>query len=299
MLNQKNRLQTNIGVLLVGFVLLTGVLACGLGGSDANQEVDSEDLTAIQAAFDSAQALSDAAQQEPHPQPTEPPVIPDVTFGGVSFSFDDTLAAQVNPEIIPAATDPDMPDWAIYPEYVEFSFEGYVLADTFHEARILVYPVAEYQGLIEYVGEVVADLEWLLAERPAVPVDALPFLPMWNAGALIETQISYLVFQNGSGVRSLTQHGQSWWPINNTDLFYTFQGLTADGAFYVVGIFPISSPILLNSGDDYAMDNYDFFAENFENYTNDIASQLNAQLGDSYNPALDLLDALFQSLLVE
>ncbi|MEO8354588.1 MAG: hypothetical protein ABI621_01610 [Chloroflexota bacterium] len=36
-------------------------------------------------------------------------------------------------------------------------------------------------------------------------------------------------FQNGRGIRFLTQYAQYPAPINNHELFYHFQGLTNDG----------------------------------------------------------------------
>ena len=57
-------------------------------------------------------------------------------------------------------------------------------------------------------------------------------------------QMRYVGFQSGAGVRYLAQYGQAYAPINNQELFYTFQGLTADGAHCVVAILPVSATFL-------------------------------------------------------
>jgi hypothetical protein len=62
----------------------------------------------------------------------------DVLFEGVSFSYDDTIAAGVASQVVPAAGE-DLPEWAWMPAHIRFSFEGYALPDAFHEPRILVF----------------------------------------------------------------------------------------------------------------------------------------------------------------
>lgn len=45
---------------------------------------------------------------------------------------------------------------------------------------------------------------------------------------------------DGGGIRYLTQFGQAAGLITNPELFYTFQGLTDDGAYYVAAVFPVA-----------------------------------------------------------
>ena len=78
----------------------------------------------------------------------------------------------------------------------------------------------------------------------------------------------YLKFENGSGVRYLTMYGQGFAPINNHDLFYSFQGLTADGRYWVSVIMPVNHPSLQATYDDPLPADFAQFAENFENTSN-------------------------------
>lgn len=43
-------------------------------------------------------------------------------------------------------------------------------------------------------------------------------------------------------MRYLTQNAQAVMPINNKNLFYTFQGLTSDGKYYVAAVMPLNYP---------------------------------------------------------
>lgn len=80
----------------------------------------------------------------PEPVPTE--VVtekPDVVYEGISFTFDHAIAADVVAESVPA-TDEQGPGWTVEPAHIRFSLNGYVLPETFHEPRILIYPVSEW-----------------------------------------------------------------------------------------------------------------------------------------------------------
>jgi hypothetical protein len=271
---------------LIAAVLISA-LACNIYGVS---EPDDED----------ADSPPPAASDTPLPDPTsEPTQSPDVTYEGISFSFDESIALHVNVETMPAVPEAEGPPWGVVPEHYQFSFVDYVLADTFHQARIQVYPVAEFEAINPLVTDTIAALRDVLESRLAVPGEDLPFLPMWNAAALIQTQIEYLDFENGSGVRYLTQHGQAAWPINNHDLFYTFQGITSDGKYYIAAIMPISNPSLQQTGDDIPGGDYPTFSLNFLTYIAEIKELLEAQPDDSFTPDLAIIDAIFQSFRIE
>jgi putative hemolysin len=252
-------------------------------------------------------------------EPTEAPVVPtepsiaddadarvadvhfaNVQFKGVSFSYADALAADVVGEVVPAEGE-DAPGWAWIPEHVRFSFEEYALPDTFHEPRILVFAAEDLAGNETWQG-IAANVQRILAEKPDEPVGVFQggaILPPMNAAHMMPApQVAYLDFQNGSGVRFLTQMGQAFYPINNHELFYTFQGMTDDGAYYVVAILPISHPSLPADGSDIPGGDFDAFSENFEAYTAGVAARLDAEGADSFAPSITALDAVMQSLEV-
>ena len=182
----------------------------------------------------------------------------------------------------------------VIPEHMQYLFEGYVLADTFHKPRIYVYSVREFGAGSEVGAGVIAALEQFLAEKPEAPM-SIPFLPIWNAAQMMRTQVERVSFQNGTGVRFLTQYGQAAWPINNQDLFYTFQGITDDGETYVAAIFPVSHPTLPDVAPE---DLDDAFYENFRSYVRDTEQELNARKASTFVPDLSLVDGVIQSIEV-
>ena len=79
---------------------------------------------------------------------------------------------------------------------------------------------------------------------PAAPAD--PSMP----GKMFHAQYQVFPFGSGGGIRYLTLYAQYYAPINNHDLFYTYQGLTNDGKYWVSAILPINNPILPDNGDN-------------------------------------------------
>jgi hypothetical protein len=219
----------------------------------------------------------------------------DVIYERISFSYDDTLAGAVVAETAPAVGESSL-EWEIVPEHVQFTLTGYVLPDTFHEPRIYVYPVNDFEAANQVAGKTIVALRQFLAEKPAAP-DGIPFLPLFNAKQMIRAQIAYVDFQNGTGVRFLTYYSQVPIPVNNNELFYTFQGMTHDGDYYVAAILPVSHPMLpANWMIEIPAGDADAFAQNLDSYMGDIEQQLSAQDASSFTPDLSLLDAMIQSL---
>ena len=222
------------------------------------------------------------------PQPTSTPV-PATPDEAINISYDDAIADDVVLEIVPA--EELMGGVGVMPEHVGLSFSGYVLPGTFHEPRIHVYSVSDLEAGSEAAADIVAALGQLLAEKPAA-ADGIPFLPMFNALQAIRAQVAYVDFGSGAGVRFLTHYTQGLVPVNNNELFYTFQGLSSDGTYYVSAILPVSHPTLPADGSVLIPDG------EFETHMRDAEQQLNAQDASSFTPDLLLLDAMIRSLAV-
>jgi len=229
---------------------------------------------------------SSSEEQQPTPEP-------DVSYEGVSFSYDPILASSVTPEVVPSQEEAAVEPWNT-PEHLLFTFYGYPLADSFHTPQIMVFPTEPYNAINPTAGDVIYQLQLLLDSKPSDPED-IPFLPVFNAAQFMQAQVRYFSFQNGEGVRFLTQYGQAAWPINSQDMFYTFQGITHDGMYYVSAIFPISHPNLPDP-DSVTLD--EAFYDNFMNYVDGMEVQLNTEPPGSFFPTLQSLDALIESLLI-
>ncbi len=177
--------------------------------------------------------------------------------------------------------------------------QGFVLSDKFWDAHISILPVAQYVPLLpETIPGQVAALQVLIGGGPTG--DSLPLLPVFNAAQVFHAQYQVIPFGNGGGIRFITLYAQYFAPINNHDLFYTYQGLTSDGLYWVSAIMPINNAVLPFNADTLPSgQSQEEFAANYVSYLTDISNLLNSQPSDSYTPTLAALDALVASITVQ
>ncbi len=222
-----------------------------------------------------------------------------VEFNGVGFEFPIGLFSNVKPQIAPLETgDPNTPGWpGPVPEHYLFEFEGYPLSETFHKSQILIYPIEDYAAVNPPAGDIAEKLDKELSGIIDNNADQ-PFLPMWNAGQVFYARLDILPFTNGEGIRYLTCYAQAILPIDNYCLFYTYQGLTIDGKYYVSAIFPINLAAL-EQDEVKGRFKQDFQGDEYEAYLADIGSLLSDARPEDFTPSLSDLDALVKSLVIE
>ena len=241
-----------------------------------------------------------------NPEPTSGgPVVPtvfpaNVSCNRVSFYLDPAIGTNYTCDTIPEANEPDMPYFAINPEYTAITIQGYPLGgDTFFEAHINVYPFQRFRELIPGANDDYSYLVRLLSgELPGEM--ALPFLPYLGAGQVFHAQYSILTFHNGSGIRYLTEFAQYTAAVNNQDLFYTFQGVTSDGQYWISATMPVNHPMLpADSANPPDGQSWEDFSNNYGPYIADMKLQLDSQSWDSYTPRLGMLDDLIASITIQ
>jgi hypothetical protein len=125
----------------------------------------------------------------------------------------------------------------------------------------------------------------------------LAMLPPSNAVQMFRAQVEPVTFAEGTGLRYLTQLSQGPVPANNQDLFYTFQGLTHDGATYVAAYFPVSLPELPDSPQIGEKEMAALMVD-WEGYLDQVETMLNKQPRSAFTPDLAALDALIGSLSI-
>jgi hypothetical protein len=225
-----------------------------------------------------------------------PAVQPNVTCNELSFYLDPALGSPYDCKTVPASPD----GMEVNPQYTQITLNPYVLGDKFFTAHIAVYPVQAFTALLpDNIPSDVAALQALIAGGN--PGDsALPFLPIFNAAQVFHARYQSLPFQNGGGIRYMVLFAQYSAPVNNHDLFYTYQGLTSDGQYWVSAILPINHTILPDTGDNPPGGvTWEQFGNDYPSYIADMTNQLNAQPPDSFTPTLAALDALVASISIQ
>jgi hypothetical protein len=133
-------------------------------------------------------------------------------------------------------------------------------------------------------------------------------LPAGLPDGVFTAQAQPIQFQNGRGLRYLTQFDQSPLPVNNREMFYYFHGLTSDGQFYIQAILPLHSSLLVADEEPTSItppDGVQFDWTDIMNgydampaYLEAVTRKLDAADSNSFSPTLPMLDALIQSIAV-
>jgi hypothetical protein len=191
------------------------------------------------------------------------------------------------------------------------SFTGLVegllrLAREIPPAQIYVYPATEYAVLVPGAFESMHRLRNVMNAPGAAGIEQLPAVPFFNAAQVFASNIQAISFQNGDGVRCLTEYAQYAAPVNNHELIYHFQGFSGDGEYYIIAIFPVTIPVLAETSDagavvpsgGIAFPGIDDPNASFQGYYASVTELLNATRPDAFTPALDQLDALIRSIRI-
>ena len=223
-----------------------------------------------------------------------------VTINHVSLTIPDELARDALLEMVSAATDGA--PWELSPAHVKVTLTGYPLENKFHLPQIFVYPANEYASMNPNVGYQLELIKKLLAGSPILR-ETLPRIPWFNAEALIAANVQMISFQNGRGIRALTEYAQYYAPINNNELLYQFAGLTTDEKYYIIAILPINAPFLPENEKPDAPVPAGGIPIPTDVGPNDgyyaaITEKLVSLDSESYTPSLSTLDALIQSILI-
>ena len=224
-----------------------------------------------------------------------------VTLNNISFTIPLGVARDAQSEMVSAVTDDNTPFWEVAPAHSKFTLTGYQVQDKAIPPQIFVYPADDYAKVNSNAAAEIQRLKDVLAGG-ALNRDTIPHW-LVNAGQIFAAKPLIIPFQNGRGLRILTQYDQYPAPVNNRELIYQFQGLTNDGKYLVVAILPVSASILAedekpeaavpaggiplpaSGGPDQA-------------YYDNVTKALDAMYEDSFNPSLFQLDALIQSIQV-
>jgi len=217
------------------------------------------------------------------------------TDDNLSFVIPTGIATSATEEVVQAVPPSEgTPWWGVYPEHRQYHLEGYALTDVFHRVDVYLYPIEEYVAMNEDVGIGIETLQSLIANPNQPLPERLPFLPTFNASQMFYSNFGNMTFQNGSGIRYITEFSQFPHTISNIGIFYTFQGITNDGVYYVSAILPINVDFLV--GYPTPTDQGDFVF--IESEVIRVTDQLNNTSSDSFTPKLTVLDTLIQSINV-
>lgn len=291
MRQMKGLRQFILGIWLV-------VLSSACGGEDVSTTLPTAMPVAVAPTLAALPTETSALAETAVPAytPTSAPV---VSFMGIQLSYPQTAFITAIPQLLPPI--PLAPGPGISrgdPERIRIHFREPVSDFVVpREPQLLIYPITDLTALHPTTAEIITHLQTLLTTRETAVSEALPMIPPFPAVQVFHSQLTYLDFQNGSGVRFLTQYDQGIGPVTNETLFYTFQGLTNDSKFYVAAFFPVFSPLLPPTNADVDTQLLET-GDGYTTYLNGMIDLLNGLTNSDFQPDLALYDQTIQSLLV-
>lgn len=264
------------------------ILACGGTAPGATPNVDSIVTQTLQS-LTAAPPVETSQPEQLTPDGTQVDTA-EVTFlipNGVANDATSVTSTEMElPYITPGLGD--------MPSHIKLTLNLYALSGTRLEPEILIFRANEYAGYSELTEMMMEEL------RSLQYVDGQP-LPE-HLGSDFSAQVHGVSFQNGHGVRYLTQIMTNFMPVNNRDLFYYYKGMTNDGNYYVQAILPINTAYL--PADDspttpLPADGIPFNMDDFPGYLDAVAQKLNSTDAFDFNPYLDALDEMISSIQVK
>lgn len=246
------------------------------------------------------------AETEVVPEETE---IPEVTVvplyegefnviesGGLVLKLPVEVAAGAEvTTVLPDDPDEGWPELAL-PARRKVSFSNYIIPDHFHTPTIYVYAIDKLINGKMVGATNATELQSLLSD-PAYDLQSaksLPFLPAFNAGQIFHVLEQRLDSEHNSGIRYLTLYAQAFVGVDNYDIFYTYQGISADGRYYIAAILPINSTLLSN--EELTQAEMETVAGDYLGYIAGMKDLLITDEGASLTPTLAALDAMMMSL---
>jgi hypothetical protein len=240
----------------------------------------------------------------------------------ISLSYDSSLAPWVEARSVPAVPVSDQILFAeAQPSYAQVRFWGFhggrpyelpILPAENRIAQVRVFRTAEFagygddspQGFLNQMQALkdllVRGIEPARCAQPITGEPAMPYLPWINMKQTLCAQPEIVEFAGGRGIRYLSYYSQGLNPVLDQEVFYTFQGHTDDGQFYVAAFFPVETGIFPTEPPpcpQCSEPGYDPFAE-WSAVLAEQLVQLNAQPQDAFTPALTILDDLIRSIRI-
>lgn len=214
------------------------------------------------------------------------------------------LAKAVHGTIQPAEPLPPEPEPGLgsWPEHLRLSFGDDKLLDyiSSEQRQIVIYPAPAYSELFRKAGLAKQDpipaLRALLGKTPGGIKGEIPVLPPADAVQILKARVDLLKFKGGKGLRFLTHYAQDNVPVTNESLFYTYQGLTDDGRYWVAVYYPVKASALPKTIDD-SPEAKDFAAldRHYDSYLAKTVKKLEDPK-TVFTPDLATLDAMVASI---
>ncbi len=290
----------------LALVLSTGLLAGACAGKPTPT---SAPVTPTKAATPVVAPILPATESKPLPDGRKM-----ASFEGVTFEYDPALFGDAKGEFVaatPLQSADEKPD-GVYPRHRRFSFGPAVKGkDAGHDPYLIpyvaVFPIEEFKKAYAVVPDMAKGLTEEIAKIRTIsegtgPISLdkdFPYGVFFDASQAFRAHATRVPFKSGKGFGFLTQFNIEPTLINNENMSYVLQGVTADGKYYILAEFYVTSPLAAPKMDGTTHDGYAITNEKgYPAYVAKTAKKLDNSPARDFTPNLEKLDELFKSITV-
>ena len=197
------------------------------------------------------------------------------------------------------------------PEHIQIYFDYDDPAGRDGGAIMYIIPVEAYIELWDLAGydwiekNINAIYEFARAPQDPPPTNGVPILPneeligVNDLAVQVDGTNAALESASQTGYRFIGRSAQDANPVTNQNLRYIYQGFTNDGKYLVAFFNPVRTDELADDPADVPQESMTALSEDIVGYLNREAQQLNNLPPDAWEPDVETLDALLNSLQIE
>lgn len=234
-----------------------------------------------------------------------------VRLDDVGFSFDHSLGGSVNILRVPRQRQRDALLGEATPAHILFTLyprqgeDAPIPAPWDVPGAVRFYRTGWLEGHPR-ASQQLQRLQRVLAERPdpssleAVTQDGVaevPYLPVVEEAAqLLVARAQYIETPEVTGVAYVTGFGQDTFPFTRDGLWYTFQGVSTNGRWYVAVSWSLRADMLPTRISQADAERVGRNGRTWARYVRQTVATLDAAEPTAFTPSLDTLDALVRSI---
>jgi pimeloyl-ACP methyl ester carboxylesterase len=297
-------------------VQLSGPAAPEASAPEASAPITPTEAVTLPAATEPAPVVTPTAEAAV-PTPAPPvvagpaPLPPATALEPTKFALNPAgIARRLTKVVAPAVAHvPDSPPLLNgLPTRIQYTFDRDTLPNYYTplSRQMLILPLAEYRALYEgrpaeqaAFDKLVADMKNLLATRPPTVTEEIPFLPQVGAAQALKARLAYLDFEGGACVRFIAAYRQDVSPFTDADTFYTCQGLSTDGQYWVSFTTPIASTALPANFDRVPAAVLKDVEADYAGYVARTVAAIERLNVRNFRPFLNRIDNVVKSLTIE
>jgi hypothetical protein len=234
-----------------------------------------------------------------------------ISYHEIALTYDSSILGAVyahDEAAVPPDLNNPMPPGSVTPAYTAFSFfipGSQQSVDLANAPALVVYATADIEALGDpNFSDALTRLKGLdlskdtasLAGLDTTGGSGLPYLPPQDATQVMRFLPKVITSDTLSGVRYFAYYSQSVNLIMDGQIWYTFQGLSADGANYIAFSYPVTTgqlPTSIPADFDYSG-----FTAGYNDYLATTFKTLNVANAETFAPAVSALDAVVASVAI-